>query len=139
MQRNEPLKIAHIAVAVKSLAETMPALEKVLGLKSSSVEEVPTEKVRVQFVEMGGIRFEFLEPTADDSPIAKFLEKRGSGMHHVAFEVSDIRSRLKAMKDKQVPLIHETPKLGAEGCEVAFLHPKAVPGLLIEFVQGVHS
>jgi methylmalonyl-CoA epimerase len=130
--------VSHIAVAVKSLSEAVAGLENVLGLKASAIEEIPSEKVRVQFVEIGGVRFEFLEATSDDSPIAKFIAKRGAGIHHVALDVKDIQSRLDELKAKGIPLIHETAKEGAEGCKVGFVHPKAIPGILLELVEG-HS
>ena len=128
-------KIAHIAVAVKSLSEAVKAVESVLGLKASAVEEVPSQKVRLQFIKIGGVRFEFLEPTSADSPISKFLEKRGNGIHHVALEVDRIDERLKTLKEKGIPLINETPVIGAEDCRIAFLHPKAMAGILTEFID----
>ncbi len=129
------MEVAHIAVAVKNLKEATEAVEKVLGLKASPIEEVPEQKVRIQFVNIGGVRFEFLEPTSSDSPISKFLEKRGNGIHHVALEMSGVAQKLKDLKAAGVPLINEVPVTGAEGCDVAFLHPKAMAGILVEFIE----
>jgi methylmalonyl-CoA/ethylmalonyl-CoA epimerase len=127
--------IAHIAVAVPNLQKAMEDLKKVLGLQGSAVEEVADQKVKLQFVDIGGVRFEFLEPTSADSPISKFIDKRGGGIHHVAIHVKDIDAKLKELKSKGVPLIDETARIGAEGCRVAFLHPKACAGILVELVQ----
>ena len=136
---SESPKIAHIAVAVKNLNEAVQAFENVLGLKASEIEEVPSQKVRLRFITLGGVRFEFLEPTSSDSPISKFLEKRGNGIHHIALEVENIDGRLSALKAKNIPLINETPVLGAEDCRVAFLHPKALGGILVELIEEPKS
>ena len=128
-------EIAHVAVAVPGLKNALESVEKVLGLKASHTEEVPEQKVKLQFVEIGGVRFEFLEPTAEDSPISKFISKRGGGIHHVAVYVKDIDAKLKELKSKGVPLINESAVIGAEGCRVAFLHPKAMGGILLELIE----
>ena len=127
--------IAHIAVAVPGLREALKSVETVLGLKAGPLEEVPEQKVKLQFVDIGGVRFEFLEPTDKESPISKFVEKRGGGIHHLALYVSNIEEKLKELKAKGVPLINETPQVGAEGCRVAFLHPKAMAGILVELIE----
>ena len=131
----ETYSIAHIAVAVPELKSALQNIEKVLGLKGSSTEEVLDQKVKLQFVDIGGVRFEFLEPTSSDSPISKFIEKRGSGIHHVAIKVKDIDAKLAELKAKGVMLIDEKARIGAEGCKIAFLHPKACGGILVELVQ----
>lgn len=128
-------EIAHIAVAVPNLESVIRQLKDVLGHDASHLEEVPEQKVKLKFAEVGGVRFEFLEPSSPDSPISRFLEKRGSGIHHIALYVDDIEARLKALKAKNIPLINETPQKGAEGCRVAFLHPKALGGILVELIE----
>ncbi|MDB5036542.1 MAG: Methylmalonyl-CoA epimerase [Bacteriovoracaceae bacterium] len=135
MKKNETFSIAHIAVAVPGLQKALQSVEQVLGLKAGHVEVVDEQKVRLQFVEIGGVRFEFLEPTTSDSPISKFIEKRGGGIHHLALYVSNLEQKLKELKEKGVPLINETPQIGAEGCKVAFLHPKAMAGILVELIE----
>ncbi len=135
-QNHDSYTIAHIAIAVPELKDVLGKVESVLNLKPSGhVEEIPTQKVRTEFVSIGGVRFEFLEPTTPDSPISRFLEKRGSGIHHIAIFVEDLRAKLKELKSKGVPLIDEIPKIGADGYEIAFLHPKAMGGILVELVQ----
>jgi len=129
------LKLGHIAIAVDSLVKAEDAVRRVFGQTLSPVEEVSSQKVRVRFVDLGGVRFEFLEPMSPDSPISKFIEKRGGGIHHVSFEVSDLETRLKNLKSGQIRLINETPVAGAEGCDVAFLHPAAFMGVLVELMQ----
>lgn len=128
--------IAHIAVAVKNLDEAVQQIEQALGLKASAPEVVEEQKVRLRFVDIGGVRFEFLEPTQPDSPISKFLEKRGNGIHHVALQVSSIEDRLSELQKKNVRLIDSKPKVGAEGCKIAFLHPASTAGILFELVEG---
>jgi methylmalonyl-CoA/ethylmalonyl-CoA epimerase len=132
------LTMAHIAIAVKSLADTIPKAEKIFGVKASAPEIVPEQKVRLQFLEVGGVRLEFLEPTHDDSPISAFIAKRGGGIHHLAFNVDDLANKLKMLAADGVPLINDRPQAGAEGCQVAFLHPKALDGVLVEFIEGTH-
>lgn len=133
-------EIAHIAVAVPNLDTIVNQLKNVLGHSASEVEEVADQKVKLKFAEVGGVRFEFLEPTSPNSPISKFLEKRGSGVHHIAVYVDDLEAKLQELKSKGVALIDETPRVGAEGCRIAFLHPKAMGGILLELIEkGHHS
>jgi methylmalonyl-CoA/ethylmalonyl-CoA epimerase len=132
-------EIAHIAVAVPNLEQMMEQLKSVLGHSGSPIEEVPEQKVKLRFSEIGGVRFEFLEPTSKDSPISKFLEKRGSGIHHIAVYVNNLAAKLNELKSKGVALINETPQKGAEGCLVAFLHPKAIGGVLVELIEDPHK
>ena len=126
-------KIDHLGIAVRSLDETVSYYETALGLKCEHREEVPSQKVRTAFFSAGEVHIELLEPTAEDSPIAKFLEKNGEGIHHVAFATDDIECQLTKAKDAGVKLIHEVPFEGAAGKMVAFLHPKFTHGVLTEF------
>jgi methylmalonyl-CoA/ethylmalonyl-CoA epimerase len=126
-------KIDHLGIAVRSLDESIPYYEKTLGLKCEHREEVPAQKVRTAFFSVGEVHLELLEPTSPESPIAKFLEKNGEGIHHVAFGSSDIVAQLKLAADSGARLINETPVPGAGGKLVAFLHPKSTHGVLTEF------
>ena len=117
---------------MRSLDETVPYYEKALGLKCAHREEVPSQKVRTAFFEVGEVHLELLEPTSPDSPIAKFLEKNGEGIHHVAFASGDIVGQLARAARAGVKLIHEQPFEGAGGKLVAFLHPKSTHGVLTE-------
>lgn len=126
-------KIDHLGIAVRSLDETVPYYEKTLGLKCEHREEVPSQKVRTAFFTVGEVHVELLEPTSPESPIAKFLEKNGEGVHHVAFGSDDIVAQLKQAADSGAKLIHEQPFDGAGGKLVAFLHPKSTHGVLTEF------
>lgn len=125
-------KVDHIGIAVRSLEESIPLYEKALGLKLLKTEEVASQKVRTAFFEAGETHIELLEPTAEDSPIAIFLEKKGEGIHHIAFGSDDILGQLRLAADKGIKLIHETPIEGAGGKQVAFLHPKSTKGVLTE-------
>ncbi len=129
-------KIDHIGIAVASIDDAVAYYEKALGLKCEGIEEVADQKVRTAFFDVGGVHIELLEPTSPDSPIAKFLEKnpRG-GVHHLAFNVSDIAASLAHAKEAGVGLINETPKVGAHAKKIAFLHPKFTMGVLTEFCQ----
>ncbi len=129
-------KVDHIGIAVQSLEESIPLYEKALGLKFLKTEEVESQKVRTAFFEAGETHIELLEPTSPESPIAKFLEKNGEGIHHVAFGTDDILAQLGQASAAGVRLIHETPMVGAGGKQVAFLHPKSTRGVLTEFCSG---
>jgi len=132
-------KIDHIGIAVASLDEARPYYENVLGLKLDHIEDVPAQKVRTAFYDIGGVWLELLEPTSPESPIAKYLEKNPSGgMHHLAFLSDNVASELTAVKDKGVKVIDETPRGGAGGMEIGFLHPKATQGVLTEFCSPAH-
>jgi methylmalonyl-CoA/ethylmalonyl-CoA epimerase len=126
-------KIDHLGIAVKSIAETSRYYEEALGLKCERIEEVPSQKVRTAFFTIGQTHIELLEPTADDSPVAKFLADRGEGIHHIAFATDDIGMQLGQAAASGVRLIHEQPFEGAAGKLVAFLHPKSTHGVLTEF------
>jgi methylmalonyl-CoA/ethylmalonyl-CoA epimerase len=129
-------KIDHIGIAVPSIEEALPFYEKAMGLKCEHIEEVPSQKVRTAFFEIGGVHIELLEPTAPDSPIAKFLEKNGAGVHHIAYATTDVPAQLEQAKTMGCRLINETPVVGAGGKQVAFLHPKSTFGVLTEFCSG---
>ena len=128
------LKIDHLGIAVPSLAEAVKAYET-LGFRLEATHEVPTEKVRTAFLAVGESHLELLEPSDPSSVIARFLEKR-SGLHHVCVLVEDIEAALAEMKAKDVALIDQTPRVGAGGCRVAFVHPKATGGVLLELKQA---
>ncbi len=127
-------KIDHVGIAVKNLDEAIKVWEG-LGLKVEEIEEVPDQKVRTAIIHVGESRIELLEPTAEDSPIAKFIAKRGEGIHHIALGVDDIEAHLEELKEKGYRLIDEKPRIGAGGAKIAFVHPKAVTGVLLELCQ----
>ncbi len=128
-------KIDHLGIAVKNLEESIKYYEEALGLHCHGQEEVESQKVKTAFFEAGDVHIELLEPTSPDSPIAKFLEKNGEGVHHVAFGTDGIEAQLKKAADAGLRLIHETPIDGAANKLVAFLHPKSTHGVLTEFCQ----
>jgi methylmalonyl-CoA epimerase len=130
-----PIKIDHIGVAVKSLSAARTLFEQALGIKCAGREEVPSQRVRVEFYPMGDTRIECLEPTSDDSPIAKFLERSGEGIHHIAILVPNVAQALQQAQEQGIRLIDEAPRLGAEGAMIAFLHPKSTHGVLIELIE----
>lgn len=129
-------KINHIGIAVHSIDASLPFYRDVLGMAYEGAEEVAEQKVRVAFLAVGESRIELLEPTAPDSPVARFLEKNGEGTHHIAYEVDDLMAALAALKAQGVRLIDETPRGGAHGTRIAFLHPKASGGVLTELCQA---
>ena len=124
--------IEHIGIAVKNLDESIKFYENVFGLKCYAVEEVKDQKVKTAFFQIGETKIELLESTETDGPISKFIEKKGEGIHHIAFKTKDINSSLKELGEKNIRLIDEHPRKGAEGLNIAFLHPKAANGVLIE-------
>lgn len=130
-------KIDHLGIAVRSLDESIPYYEKSLGLKCEHREDVPSQQVRTAFFQVGDVHLELLEPTSPDSPIARFLEKSGEGVHHVAFATNDISTQLDQAAANGCRLIHERPFEGAGGKLVAFLHPKSTHGVLTEFCSPV--
>jgi methylmalonyl-CoA/ethylmalonyl-CoA epimerase len=125
-------KIEHIGIAVHSLEETIPLYRDVFGLEYHGSEEVAEQKVRVAMFDVGGVHIELLEPTSEDSPIAKYLEKNGPGMHHICYEVEDVNKSLEAIGEAGVRLIDKTARTGAGGTKVGFLHPKSTFGVLTE-------
>lgn len=129
------LKISHIAIAVEDLETAKKAFETLVGSKVQVVEEVPDQKVKVGMIPIGESRLELAGPTDATSTIAKFIEKRGEGIHHICFEVSDIRAELARLKGAGFQLIDETPRLGADGHLIAFLHPRTTGGVLVELSE----
>lgn len=127
--------IEHIGIAVKSIEESVPYYEKVLGLKCYNIEEVVEQKVKTAFFKVGQTKIELLEPTSEDSPVAKFIEKKGQGVHHIAFAVNGIENALEHAEKEGVKLIDKTPRGGAEGLDIAFLHPKSTQGVLTELCE----
>lgn len=133
------MKINHLGIATKGIDEALKFWEDALGLENVHTEVVEDQKVRVAMLPIGESRVELLEPTSDDSPISKFLEKRGGGIHHIAVEVEDINASLARLKENGARLIDETPRIGAEGCLVAFVHPASSGGVLLELVQTLEN
>lgn len=133
------MKINHLGIATKDINAALAFWQDALGLEHVHTETVEDQKVRVAMLPIGESRVELLEPTSDDSPISKFLEKRGGGIHHIAVEVDDIEAVLAQLKASGTRLIDEAPRVGAEGCLVAFVHPSATHGVLIELVQTEHG
>ena len=127
--------IEHLGIAVKSLEEAIPYWENVLGLKCYNIEEVADQKVKTAFFMVGQTKIELLEPTSEESTIAKYIEKRGQGVHHVAFAVEGIEGALADATEKGVQLIDKAPRKGAEGLSIAFLHPKSTMGVLTELCE----
>jgi methylmalonyl-CoA/ethylmalonyl-CoA epimerase len=122
-------------MAVHSLEQASCLYRDILGLACGGTEEIPDQKVRVTFFQVGEVRIELLEPTADDSPVAEFLDAKGPGLHHVAYRVADLPATLAALKSAGVRLVDEAPRPGAHGMQIAFAHPKSTGGVLTEFCQ----
>ena len=131
-----PKKISHIGIAVANIDEALPFYTEVLGLEFEGTEVVEEQKVKVAFLVIGESRIELLEPTSPDSPVAKFLEKNGPGIHHLAYQVDGLEGRLASLKGQGVRLIDESPRLGAHHSRIAFLHPKASGGVLTELCEA---
>lgn len=127
--------IEHIGIAVKSLDVAIKYYEDVLGLKCYSVEEVADQKVKTAFFMVGQTKIELLESTSADGPIGKFITKKGEGIHHIAFAIKDLQNSLDEVKSKNILLIDEKPKKGAEGLNIAFLNPKSTFGVLTELCE----
>jgi methylmalonyl-CoA/ethylmalonyl-CoA epimerase len=125
--------IEHIGIAVKNIDEAKAYYEEILGLECYAVEEVADQKVKTAFFMIGDTKIELLEATAEDSPVAKFIEKRGQGVHHIAFAVDDVNSALGEAEKKGIQLIDKQGRKGAEGLKIGFLHPKSTMGVLTEF------
>lgn len=133
------MKIEHIGIATPALDDSLKFWRDTLGLELTHTEIVEEQGVRVAMLPVGEPRIELLEPTREDSPVAKFLAKRGAGIHHLAVRVDDIRATLDDLKEKGARLIDETPRVGAGGCLVAFVHPAAAGGVLLELVEHTDS
>lgn len=128
----KPTHIEHIGIAVSNLDEAIKYWENVMGLKCYNIEEVKDQKVRTAFFKIGDVKIELLEPTSEDSTIAKFIENKGQGMHHIAFAVEDTNQALEDVQEKGVRLIDKQARKGAENLEIGFLHPKSTLGVLTE-------
>jgi len=128
-------KIDHIGVAVKSIEEATKIYTEVLGLTVTGIETLEEQKVKTAFIPVGDSEIELLESTSPDGPIAKFIEKRGEGIQHIALRVDNLEAKLKELKDKGIRIIDETPRLGAGGAKIAFIHPKDTKGVLIELCE----
>lgn len=131
----KPTHIEHIGIAVKSLEESIPYYEEILGLTCYAIEEVADQRVKTAFFKVGQTKIELLESTDPEGPIGKFIEKKGPGVHHIAFAVDDVQQMLDQASEKGVQLIDKAPRKGAEGLEIAFLHPKSTHGVLTEVCQ----
>jgi len=127
--------IEHIGIAVKSIEESVEYYENILGLKCYAVEEVKEQKVKTAFFMVGQTKIELLESTDSEGPIGKFIEKKGEGIHHIAYAVNEIENALTQIEEKGVQLIDKTPRKGAEGLDIAFLHPKSTQGVLTELCE----
>ncbi len=128
-------KINHIGIAVSSLDAQIPFYRDILGLKDLGVEEISDQKVKVAMFAVGEVKIELLEPTSSTSPIAKFLEKKGDGIHHIAYETDGIVSEIKHMEDSDIQMLDKTARDGAHGTKIAFLHPKSSGRILTEICQ----
>ncbi len=132
-------KLEHIGIAVKDLESANKLFASLLGRQHYKVEEVPSEGVMTSFFDVGGVKIELLQATRDDSPITRFLEKRGEGIHHLAFEVADIRESLPEFESRGFQPLQTDPKKGADNKLICFLHPKTTQGVLIELCQEIKS
>lgn len=129
------LKVDHIGIAVKNIEETLGFYQDVLGLELQGVEVVEDQKVKVAFLPVGDTEIELLESTSDDGPIAKFIEKNGEGIQHIAFKVDNIEEAIQYMLEKGLKMIDETPRYGAGGAKIAFVHPKSSNRVLVELSE----
>lgn len=127
--------IEHIGIAVKSIEEAKKFYEGVLGLKCYAIEEVKDQKVKTAFFKIGQTKIELLESTDPEGPVGKFIEKRGEGIHHIAFAAKNLQASLSSLEEKGIQLIDKTPRKGAEGLDIAFLHPKSSLGVLTELCE----
>ncbi|KAF0818480.1 MULTISPECIES: methylmalonyl-CoA epimerase [unclassified Cytobacillus] len=128
-------KVDHIGIAVRSINKALPFYIETLKLEFLGIEEVDSQGVKVAFIKAGETKLELLEPTSEESPIAKFIEKRGEGLHHVALGVDSIQERINEMKEQGIRMLQDEPKAGAGGAHVAFMHPKSTGGILYEFCE----
>ena len=127
--------VDHIGIAVHSIDEALSFWQNTLGIQCTGVEEVAEQKVKTAFLPLGDTEIELLEATSEDSPVAKFIEKKGEGIHHLALRVDDLEAALAELKEKGMRLIDETPRYGAGGARIAFVHPKATGGILLELSE----
>ena len=131
-------KIDHIGIAVKSIDESLKLYKDVLGMNFKGIEEMSDRALKTAFIQTGDSMIELLEPTSEKSTIAKFLEKKGQGIHHIALHVTNISETMELLKTKGYKLLSEEPEKGAHGTKVAFLHPKSTNGILLELVEDDH-
>jgi methylmalonyl-CoA/ethylmalonyl-CoA epimerase len=131
------MKIEHIGIAVKDLARSNELFARLFGEAHYKIERVASEHVNTSFFQTGSSKVELLEATDPDSPIARFIEKRGEGIHHIAFEVEDIQAEMKRLEEQGFQLLNEQPKKGADNKLVCFLHPKSANGVLVELCQSI--
>ncbi len=131
----KPAAVDHIGIAVHSIDEALNFWQKSLGIQCTRVEEVAEQKVKTAFLPVGDTEIELLQATSDDSPVAKFIEKKGEGIHHLALRVDDLDAALAELKEQGMRLIDETPRYGAGGARIAFIHPKATGGILLELSE----
>jgi methylmalonyl-CoA/ethylmalonyl-CoA epimerase len=129
------MKLAHLGIAVKSLENSVPVFEKIFGVKASEVEFVEEQKVNVRKIHLENCDIELLEATDAESPIKKFIDKKGEGIHHLSFEITDIKNSLDKIRNEGIKLIDESPRVGADEMLIAFLHPKSTNNVLIELTQ----
>lgn len=129
------LKVEHIGIAVKDLEESNGLFKKLFGTAHYKIEEVASENVNTSFFKVGETKIELLEATHPDSPIAKFIEKKGEGVHHIAYEVEDIHAEMKRLENEGFTLLNKEPKRGADNKLICFLHPKTTNGVLVELCQ----
>ncbi len=128
-------KIDHIAIAVTDLDEEIKRYRDVLGLEFHGAEVVEDQKVKVAFFSVGDVHIELTAPTEEDSPVGKFIRKRGAGIHHIAYEVDDIGAQIKTFQEKDIKMIDSEPRFGAGKCKIAFAHPKSFSGVLVELKE----
>jgi methylmalonyl-CoA/ethylmalonyl-CoA epimerase len=129
------MKLEHVGIAVKSLEQSIEGWKKMGGFKSVEITQVDSQKVKVAIIDTGDVKVELIEPLSENSSIARFLEKKGEGLHHLCFEVADIKSVLLSLKRAGIKLIDESPREGAFGKEVAFIHPSSAGGVLVEISE----
>ncbi len=134
-----PSHIEHIGIAVKDLDNAIDFYEKILGLSCYNIEIVSDQKVRTAFFQVGQTKIELLESTDPEGPIGKFIDKRGEGVHHIAFAVKDIEHQLGLLAEEGVQLIDSKPRKGAEGLDIAFIHPRSSSGVLIELCEDINN
>ncbi|MCA0982824.1 methylmalonyl-CoA epimerase [Halobacillus yeomjeoni] len=133
-----PKKIAHIGIAVENLEEAMAFYEKSLGVSAESIEKVPMDHVEVAFLKVGETMLELIQPLNEKSPVFTFIQKRGQGIHHIAFEIEDLQRRIDILQNEGIRMIDNSPRRGAGGHDVAFAHPSSSYGVLLEYVQSQH-
>jgi methylmalonyl-CoA/ethylmalonyl-CoA epimerase len=128
-------EVHHIGVAVASIEEQRPFYEDILGARFEGTEIIPEQKVKIGFFRFANLRVELLEPTDPSGPVARFMEKRGAGLHHVAYSVEDLPARIAELKKKGIQMVDEVPKAGSHGSRIAFLHPRSSGGVLTELCE----